>query len=280
MRVLAATLIAAKNALSDDSPWLWIFELQKTSWYQLRYSSLTTPFTPGATLTEASAGALIQSIWELTDTSGFLIISTVTGDGIFTAGEIITDGSGGNAIIDRELNTTTADPIICRFVRNQTTIEYDGQIYDPMPFSISMVRFGNNQFPSVDVALSNVLQMPEMWLRAAGGFLKSQVRLAVVYHGDLTSDPAFDQSFQVLKSKSNREAIILTCGRKNILYEPFPRMRYSRKRCRWGYKVSTADCKATSTSTSCDRSLSDCIDRANTSRFGGFPAIPGGFFDV
>lgn len=274
MKSFAASLIAAKNALHDKEPWLAMLELKRPGWWMVRYAGLTIPFSERATLAEASAGARILFVYESTNTTGSLIITDITGDGVFTGGAPISDSKGGQAVVDVELDTTTAPNIIGRFVRNRRNVEYSGHTWDAFPFNIGDIRVAAGEMPSIELTLGNALQIPEAWLRRANGLSGAEARLLTIYHGDLEADPGFDETFEVTKSGSNTELVSLTIGRENPLFRYFPAFIYSRRRCRWRFKDTTT-CQYAGAVTTCPHDLGGC---SYTAKFGAFPGIPGGYF--
>ena len=277
MKNLPTALIAAKNTIHDNEPWLILLELQKTGWWMLRYSNLSATFSERATLTESTAGAKILFVFESTETTGFLIITTITGDGVFTGGSVIYDDAGGLAVVDVELDTTSDDPVIGRFVRNTSAITYENHYWDVLPFYIDAVRYANSQLPSLELYLSNALRIPAAWLRRGDGFIKAQARIIVIYHGDLSAEPALDETFEVQKSAANTKLVTLTVGRDNPLFRLFPALKYSRQRCMWRFKDSNT-CQYTGGYSSCPRTLDGCVTRGNVAHIGCQPGIPGGYF--
>ena len=240
----------------------------------LRYAGCTIPFSEGALLAEASAWAQILFVYESTATTGFMIITGITGDGIFNGGNTLIDNRGGEGLVAVELDTTSDDPIIARFVRNRASITYEGVTWDAFPFNLGSLRMASGEMPSLELTLGNELRIPEAWLRRAGGLAGSQARVAIIYHGDLTANPAFDQTFEVTKSASNTAIVSLTIGRENPLFRLFPGLIYSRRRCRWRFKDSTT-CQYAGGTATCLRTLGDC---SLTTKLGAFPGIPGGYF--
>lgn len=87
-------------------------------------------------------------------------------------------------------------------------------------------------------------------------------------------EPILEDEYVVEKCAADAHHVVLTLGLAETFREPFPRWRFSRKRCRW---VSPADCPYAQT---CGKTLADCITRGRTEIFGGFPGIPGASFDA
>jgi hypothetical protein len=84
----------------------------------------------------------------------------------------------------------------------------------------------------------------------------------------------FQEEYRVVKCLVTNQTIKFTLGIRAPFHFQFPRWRYSRRLCRW---FSTDDCPYALV---CDKTLASCIEYEQTIRFGGTPAIPGGYFDA
>jgi len=245
----------------------------------IRYRSRSNNFIDGATATDGVSSGTIVAHVPTTDTTGFIILED-TSAGTFTAGYPLSDDGGGSAVVAYTIATATADPVIARFARNTDHVSYtyEANTYDAFPFNIGVASFAKNQFRSVDITFSNVLRLAEALVRRADGFLGARITLKVVWAGDLSAAPAFEEQYEVRKTSVKHDTVIVTCGQDNFLMRGFPRFRYSRKRCRFRFKSDS--CGYAGASTSCNRYIDGCITSSNVARFGGFPAIPGGFFSA
>lgn len=68
-------------------------------------------------------------------------------------------------------------------------------------------------------------------------------------------------------------SISFVCGSRDPRSVQTPGNRCNRLRCRC-LAFKDFECKYAGVDTSCDRSLADCLLKANEANFGGFPAIP------
>ncbi len=283
MRPLDSALIVAKNKMYDVDPWLSLLEIEKRGWYRLNYDALTTAFSEDSIVASAtdSSSARILFVVPITSTTGYLIIDPADPDAdaeIFTDNNSITDDEGGGATINGTLNTATHDPITFRFVRNTEDITFDSNIYTAFPFDYNALKYADNKFASLEVTASNAWRMLESYMRKGNGFLGERVRLIVIYAGALTSNPAIDELFEIKKTSADADAIILTLGINNPINSLFPKNRHSRKICRFLFK--STECGYSGVATSCVKTLARCLELENEERFGGFPAIPGSFFNA
>jgi len=284
MKQLSSDLIVAKNAWRQESPWLWLLEIERDDWWMLEYQSQSTRFKDGATLTGGWGGGTASIVVNVETRgidgepfSGFLILENTGGDS-FASGEPISDDSGGAGYSVGGVDTSTDDPVIARLVRDNSRIfySYESVYYHPLPFSVGTASFAKNQFRGIDITFSNALGAVESFTRKADGLLKATATVKIVWKGDLAEAPVFEQSYTVKKASVNNQHVSFTCGQENFLLRGFPRYRYSRKRCRWRFKSDS--CGYSGAASTCSRTIDGCIASSNTSRFGGFPAIPGSAF--
>ncbi len=120
-----------------------------------------------------------------------------------------------------------------------------GDTYTTMPFNMDDVeasldgKFGEFKLYIGDLALSGDLRTR---VSATAGLVGSIVRLRVVHsnHLDLT-DPAIDESAEVLSCERMLNAVVLTLGIPSLLSRRFPRDRYVPGFCR--HKFEGALCQ-------------------------------------
>ena len=278
MRSLDAALITAKNKLDSDDPWLYMIELTHEDWEILYYDNLTDDFHEGATVTGSNSGASaeIYFIYATSATTGFLVMSEIT-SGPFTENETITDNhsaSPGSAQVTTPLPTGEA---VFRFVRNNEDVTFETNIWYKFNFTIDAMTEAVGKMPSVTLTISNADRTMEGYINKGEGFIGDEVRLIIVYAGDLTTDPAIDEVFAIKSVEITSEFASFTLGIPNPLLEPFPSVIYNRRICRFKFKES--DCGYSGGDTTCEKTMTDCISKSNQDRFGGFPGIPGSFFD-
>jgi len=278
MRSPDVALITAKNKLDSDDPWLVLLQLTHEDWEIVNYDSLTDNFHEGETVTGGTSGAsaTVHFVVELTATTGYLVTGDIT-SGPFQDSE---DLDGDHSVSPGSGSVTTPLPTgeaVFRYARNNESITYETVLWERFSFEFETLVDTTNQVPSLALAISNADRMMEGYVNKGAGFINDQVRILIVYAGDLTADPIIDELFQVKSAEITDEAIVFTLGLRNPLVDPFPSFVYSRKICRWKFKDS--DCGYSGGETECDKTMTDCIARANESRFGAFPAIPGSAFD-
>ena len=181
MRSISTLLKGAKNRLDQKEPFMLLIEISKTGWWRLNYDGLTVAFNEEATVSGSTATARILFVEPLTATTGYLIVTEVTGNGIFANDQVITDEHGGAGVVNGALNIFLTAGMTFRFARNTDDVLYDGNLYYAFPCEMGAVRTGQGELPTMDLVVANILRMPEGWLRKGDGFLGEQVRLMVVW---------------------------------------------------------------------------------------------------
>lgn len=279
MKSLNSYMLAAKNAWSDAIPWVWLIKVEYTGWYMIEYISKTVDFKDGATATSGGASGTIVVNVPVSDTWGFLIVKSASGT--FTSGASLTDDGGGNATVYTSVDTSTADPVICRFINDTehyVLADENWDVYYPFPFMIEQASFAKSQFRALNVVFSNALHYAESLVRRANGLKDATVSVRIAYRDDNSTDALDVGVYTVQKADIDDQRIVIACGMENFLLEPFPRRKFSRKRCSFRFKSDS--CGYSGASTSCTRYLDNCLSLSNVDRGGFFPGIPGGFFST
>jgi hypothetical protein len=280
MRTLDAALIAAKNSLDSDDPWLALLEITHEGWEVLYYDGLSASFHEGETVTGGTSGASceVYFVSARTLTSGYLITGEIT-SGPFQDDE---DLDGDHSTSPGAATVTTPIPAgdgeaVLRFARNVEDVTYETYTWEKFNFFMDMFVDSASEIPSVSISVSNANRFVEGVVSKGDGFIGDQVRLLFVYAGDLSANPAIDEYFNVKSVVATEEVVSFVLGIRNPLLDVFPSCLYNRKICRFKFKDS--DCGYSGGETTCNKTMTDCLARNNESNFGGFPAIPGNFFD-
>ena len=185
MRSLSAALTLAKNTPNVRSPYIVLFELEKTGWWRIDYNNFTHQFSAEATVSTPGGATSARIVWceEVSASTGYLIVEQVSGAGVFTAGDTITDDYGGAARVAQTVDCSSEAGMKFRFAKNLEPITWDGYTWDPMPMAVDAIEASQDRLPTVTLGISNALRTPEAWLRRANGFLGERARLIIVYTG-------------------------------------------------------------------------------------------------
>lgn len=163
-----------------------------------------------------------------------------------------------------------------RLVRNTEDIQWDGQLWTHFPFGCSDSKNDNKgTLPVLSIEVDNTTRDLEYYLNEYGGGTGASVRLMVVRSDDLeAAEPDFEEIYTVKSTSVTAAKVTFTLGNEYSQKARRPFGRYMKNSCPFKYKGLRCGC--TSSLAGCNHTLSDCRERGNSTRFGGFPGIPQG----
>lgn len=167
-------------------------------------------------------------------------------------------------------------PDIIRVCRNNDDVTWNGFGWVAFPFELGDISEDTKgTIPSVELKVSNVTKALQYYLEQANGGVQSKVILRVVHskHLDLTS-PELEEVFSVTKVSADAMWVTFTLGMNYPNGARRPLRRYLKNFCPFKYKQ--IECGSNSSYQSCDKTLTACRERGNSTRFGGEEGIPSG----
>lgn len=161
-------------------------------------------------------------------------------------------------------------------VHNNEDISWNGQLWQAFPFSLSESKSDNKgTLSNATIEVDNTSRDLEYYLSRGNGGAGSKVVLRCVRSDDLTATEAdFEEYFTVKSTTVTESKVSFALGNAYSSKSRRPWRRYLKNTCSFKYKGVRCGC--TSNLTSCNHTLSDCRERGNSKRFGGFPGIPQG----
>ena len=180
-----------------------------------------------------------------------------------------------------EIQIPGQDPV--RVCNNNENLTWNGETWIAFPFELDELQeAGKGEIPSVALRVSNVTQELQYYIEQAGGGVDFPVILRVVNskHLDITT-PELELSFICTGCKYDAYWITFTLGGDAKLTRRVPERRYLKDFCPFQYggiECGVADATKVTYPT-CAKTLTQCRQRSNSTRFGGEPGIPlGGFY--
>jgi lambda family phage minor tail protein L len=171
--------------------------------------------------------------------------------------------------------------LILRVCTNTDDISWNGETWVAFPFELdSFQQTSGEEFPRLTVRVSNVTRAVEGYLEQVGGGVGATVKIMVVMSAHLEETaPIESEEFMVQSTSCDQNWVTFTLsGSANILRR-VPERRFLKNWCPFQYKGP--ECRASSSLTTCDKSLKNCQERNNGMRFGGEPGIPmGGLYNA
>lgn len=180
----------------------------------------------------------------------------------------LSTGSAFIIMLDIKLGTDTA-----RICYNTEDITWNGNLYQAFPFKLGDVSEDTDgRTPEVPLMVDNTSQALQYAVEEANGGNGTEVILRVVNSEALENpEPELEEKFVVTKTNVTQEYITFTLGVEYSTRTRRPLMRYMKNNCPFRYK--SLRCGCTSSLASCNHTLTDCRQRNNSQRFGGFQGI-------
>lgn len=163
-------------------------------------------------------------------------------------------------------------------VRNDEPVTIDGQVYEPMPFEVTIDESVDG-LPTISVTLQDQTQIVHSYMQAYAGGVGFPVTIMAVTGDDTTamvSEPDLVEFFEILNGSSDRASYTAAweLGVENPLTIAFPRRRQYTDQCSFRFK--SPECGYTGAAETCDLTLggtNGCRAKDNVVNFGGFPGL-------
>jgi len=169
-----------------------------------------------------------------------------------------------------------------RLVRNTDDITWRGNTWSAFPFDLDDVsEDGKGELPSVTIRVSNVTRIIQYYLEQGNGGVGATVTLFVVHSKNLASTTAeLEESFEITDSSADAQWVTFSLGAGYPLMARRPEKRMLKNFCPFEY--GSIECGVSAAEkldhATCQKTLLQCRDRANSARYGGEPSIPGGLY--
>lgn len=171
------------------------------------------------------------------------------------------------------LDITYGSEDTIRLVRNTEKITFQGNEYFPYGFELNEITESPNELPNVQLQISNATGTLQRMLEEFSGVTGANVIIRVV-NTNVADVAEIEEHFTVLGSSSDRSYITFTLGTDFSFSKRFPPVRVMKDFC--PFKFKSVECGYTGELTACNKTLSNCRTRNNSTRFGGEPTIPQG----
>jgi lambda family phage minor tail protein L len=174
------------------------------------------------------------------------------------------------------LEIQIAKDLIIRIVRNTEDIVWNGYTWVAFPFELDEIKeTSQGELPQIPVRVSNVSRSVQQYIEQANGGVGATVILRVVHsqHLDILAAD-IEETFTVQHVSSDSMWVTFDLGGDMPTMLRFPFRRVLKDFCPFIYKG--IECGAQSHQENCNKTLGDCRERGNATRFGGEPSIPQG----
>lgn len=174
-------------------------------------------------------------------------------------------------------DTPSAGATVLRICNNNEDITFEGNIYSAFSFQMGIVESGvEGSIPAVKLQVSNVTKFLQPYLNDLDGGLESTVKIILVNTDHLAEDYSeLEMYFTVMGCTASPYWVEWTLGMVNPITSRFPQYRYLAKHCPWEF-ADGVECGYAGALTTCDHTLSDCVERENSAFFGGWLGMKSG----
>ena len=136
----------------------------------------------------------------------------------------------------------------------------------------SKISSSDQRIPSLIIQVANASQLMQSYLETESGGANVPVIIRLVHSDHLDLESAeIEESYTIKGSSFDRSWVYFELSLPNPFTKRFPKYRYLKNFCRWKFKSS--QCGYSGGESTCNHTLTDCIDRNNDARFGGFPGV-------
>mgnify|MGYP003394431837 CR=1 FL=1 len=177
-----------------------------------------------------------------------------------------------------------------RIVNNSENVTWLGETWVAFPFTINEISEATGEVPRVDIQISNVSRVMDVYLEFYDAYIKANgytpitvniyvINTAVIANNGY-ADPEVEHIFELKQPKADSKWATFTLGASNPYNRRFPQNRILKNHCRFRFKGTDGHCGYTEAETSCNHTLARCRELINSPRFGGFPGVGKGGFEV
>lgn len=182
--------------------------------------------------------------------------------------------SDGSWLILLKIDNLDIDPIY--LVRNTDNVTWNGQEYIAFPFQLDALKDDSSgTIQSVQIKISNITNALVPYLEASKGGVGAEITLYVVNSKLLNeAEPAWDFKFSVLRTTVDTQWCNFTLG-SSVQLKTRRHRRYLKNSCsnKYGDAVCGVSAGTKATYPTCNRTLTHCLERGNSARYGGFASI-------
>lgn len=160
-----------------------------------------------------------------------------------------------------------------RLVLNNEKITFKGQEYYPYYFSLSEVKQTSTELPSCTLIVSNITGTISRILETYDGASGGKVTVAVI-NTNISDEILQEEHFVIAGATAKKDYVSIKLGCGASLDRRYPNVRIMKDWC--PFKFKGVRCGYKGPLTTCNKTLTDCRERGNNTRFGGEPTIPQG----
>ena len=165
-----------------------------------------------------------------------------------------------------------------RFANNTEDITWDGETWNKCYFQIDDINESDNpEVPALNVRLPNPNRTVQAAVESIDGGVGSPCTLYLIHSDNLSTTTVINYAFKINGCKLDSTWATFSLGGKQPYDKRVPQYRLIKNYCPFRFKNSEEGlCGYDGADTSCNKTLSDCRSKGNSSRFGGVPGVGSG----
>lgn len=161
------------------------------------------------------------------------------------------------------------------YTSSDAAVVFGGNTYQPYPIIHSNItQESGKDVEQITLTIGNADRIFSI-LFAQKELRRKRIEIKKVFL-DLLSDPTYFQGwvFFVDNVSIEEEQCVVNCtSRVDVIYKRLPARTFSDK-CPWIFKGNDGYCGYAGGDTSCNKAYTDCQNKSNLARFGGFLVFP------
>ena len=188
---------------------------------------------------------------------------------------------GGDSVLLVALKIVIPSTPTIYIVRNGEAVTFLGNEFIPFEFNIGEITAGKGETPQLQLQIDNTSRAIERYLIEYDTYLKLNgidgngitCELYVLNTNDL-SEAVMTEYFELVDFKANNKMATFTLGTTSLFNKQYPPRKMYANFC--SFKFGGEKCLYSGIETTCNKTLSNCRDRNNSVRFGGFVGLGSG----
>jgi len=167
-------------------------------------------------------------------------------------------------------------------VNNGENITFQEHEFTAFTFDIGEITAGKGETPSFQISLDNTLRIMSQYIIMYDTYLKQNgidgngvTCVAHILNTYDLSESVLTEYFQLTDFSNANNAVTFNLGTESLYNKNYPPRKMYADFC--SFKFKDARCGYTGSALTCNKTLSDCRAKSNSSRFGGFMGLGQGY---
>lgn len=160
---------------------------------------------------------------------------------------------------------------------NNETISYNSTTYYPFPFTLNALETKKGEIAGCSLTVENINRVMQTYIMEYDRYLKNNgiedngitVTISLVNNSDKSLITSYE--FDLQSFSSNAKNVTFNLGADNPFNRVYPPSKMFQNFCR--FKFKSTQCGYSGSGETCNKTLTQCREYANSPRFGGFVGL-------